>query len=171
MILAVAGSGLALGLNHLFGGPPQPLTSRIDVASAGSAELQAWNSDRGICLDILESGAKLASACGFPVRDAPPDQVGQGSGADELAPMTASSASGTFYIAGVVASDVSSVTVKLADGTSVTPSIYAAPSALQTPVKLFFTALSLNGRDPSQIIGSYLALDSRGNVIAAVPAQ
>lgn len=171
VILVVAGSGLAVGLRHLLSGPPQPLSSRIDVASVGSAQLQAWNSDRGICLDVLEGGAKLASACGFPVKSAPPDEVGQGSETDELAPMTTSSATGTFYIAGVVASDVSSVTVKLSDGTSLTPTIYSAPAALQTPVKIFFTTLLLNGRDPSQIVGSYLALDAQGEVVADVPAQ
>jgi hypothetical protein len=171
VILAVAGSGLAVGLNRLLGGPPQPLSSRIDVASAGSAQLQAWNSDRGICLDVLESGTKLASACGFPVKSAPPDQIGQGSGTDELAPMTTSSASGTFYIAGIVASDVASVAIKLSDGTSLTPRVYAAPAALQTPVKIFFTTMPLNGRDPSQIVTSYLALDAQGKVVGDVPAQ
>jgi hypothetical protein len=165
--LAAVGSAVGFGVNLLTQQEqlhqqissfdphsPKPIGSSVEVASGSTWALVAWKTAEGICLDYAVLG-RAVSGCGFPVPGAIAADHSQGP-LHEVAAVVASSglsSEGRAAIAGIAASDVSSVQIELADGQILPAETYDAPEALAANVRFFLLRLpisaSLNGQDVS----------------------
>jgi hypothetical protein len=151
LALAVTGSAIGLTVSALREVQAlhrqiaeRPLGQPVHVASGDGWSLVAWQSDQGLCVDLVVPG-NGATGCGIPVIGAA-KSTSSGSLNEPLHDVGYLLASGQngqsdVAIGGVVAPDVAKVQIVLTNGSQIEPQILAAPAGFDTSARFFFAHL------------------------------
>jgi hypothetical protein len=183
-LLALAGTAVGVGISLLTQqerfhastpDDPRRLGPLVEIASGDNWALIGWRSEVGICLDFAIPG-NSPFGCGFPVRGAKAATDATGSGLPTHAVAGFFSGGnlvggdGKATIFGVVAHEVSAVTVQLHDGRVVDAPVYDAPPALKSEVRFFIVRIKPpeleTGRENPVV--AYSAYDPDGILIERV---
>lgn len=183
-LLGVVGTAVGVGISLLtqqerfhasVPDDPKRLGPLVEITSGDSWALIGWRSEVGLCLDFAIPG-NSPFGCGFPVRGAKAATDASGSGLPTHAVAGFFSGGnlvggdGKATIFGVVAHDVSTVTVQLRDGRVVEAPLYDAPPALKSEVRFFIVRIKPPEleRGPENPVLAYSAYDREGMLIERV---
>ncbi len=148
LAMAVTASAIGVGVSAILEAralhrqiAERPLGQPVQVASGAGWSLVAWQSNEGLCLDLVVPG-NGATACGIPVVGAatPANSYAATSPQHEVGYVLASGQSGQHDLAvgGVASADVRRVMLTLSDGQQIEAEVFDAPSGFPGSVHFFF---------------------------------
>lgn len=173
--LALTAGGYATGVGpfDLFDHPgsPERIGSRVEIGARDEWSLNAWRSDRGICLGVTVDGRPFASGCGMPVIGAPPDTVfEQEPSTHKIGLMMASADASAFYVTGPLSHDVARVQVELPGDRVIDAEVFDAPAELDVPLRFYFLRVQESPVSASARVQAVMAYDSAGGLIERLTA-